>query len=60
MSKDLYTVEIPTILTSMVGKQNIREQIESGVKDLFEVWAHPKLVDKIKVTKPRSKDNGEV
>ncbi len=57
MSKDLYTVQIPNILTSMIGKQNIREQIESGVKTLFEKWAHPELVDKIKVTKPRVKED---
>ncbi len=61
MPKDLYTVQIPAILTALVGKQNIREEIEERTKAFFENWAHPNLVDKIKVTKPRFKeDNGDV
>lgn len=55
MKKDLYLVEIPAILTSMVGKQNIRENIEEATQAIFAVWANPTLVGKIKVTKPRAK-----
>jgi len=57
MSKELYSVTIPTVLANLAGKQNIREQIEDATKALFIEWAHPSLVNKIQVTKPRTKGN---
>ena len=57
MSKELYSITIPTVLANLAGKQNIREQIEDATRALFIKWAHPSLVDKIQVTKPRSKGN---
>ena len=57
MSKELYSVTIPTVLANLAGKQNIREQIEDATRTLFIKWAHPNLVDKIQVTKPRTKGN---
>ena len=58
--KDLYTIEIPNILTRLVGPQNIREQIENATKALFLEWAHPTLVEKIQVRKPRINKQGIV
>lgn len=55
MSKELYSVTIPTVLAELAGTQNIREQIEDATRTLFRGWAHPDLVEKIKVTKPRGK-----
>ena len=55
MSKELYSITIPTVLADLAGKQNIREQIEEATKALFNEWAHPSLVEKIQVTKPRTK-----
>lgn len=57
MSKELYSIKIPTVLANLAGKQNIREQIEDATKALFNEWAHPDLVKKIQVTKPRTKVN---
>jgi len=48
-----YTVQIPEILVKLIGPQNIRTEIEGGVKTMFEDWANPELISKIKVTKPR-------
>ncbi len=48
-----YTVQIPEILVKLIGPQNIRTEIEGGVKLMFEDWAKPELINKIKVTKPR-------
>ncbi len=55
MSKELYSVTIPTVLANLAGKQNIREQIEDATRGLFVEWAHPSLVEKVQVTKPRTK-----
>ncbi len=52
MSTD-YIVKIPEVLTKLLGPQNIRTEIEEGVKLIFEEWANPALVSRIKVTKPR-------
>jgi hypothetical protein len=57
MSKELYSVTIPTVLANLAGRQNIREQIEDATRGLFDEWAHPSLVKKIQVTKPRTKSN---
>ena len=59
MEKDLYLIKIPSVLTSLVGSQNIRGAIQAAVEDIFTVWANPELVKKIQVTKPRCKKNGE-
>ena len=48
-----YTVQIPEILTKLLGPQNIRKEIEEGVKLMFEDWAKPELIKKIKVIKLR-------
>jgi len=48
-----YLVQIPEVLTKLLGPQNIRTEIEEGVKLIFQDWANPELVKKIRVTKPR-------
>ena len=59
IEKTIYMVEIPTILTNMVGTQNIRGALERATILIFEDWARTELLNKIRVTKPRSKDNHE-
>lgn len=59
MEKDLYIVTIPATLTKLFGKQNVREEIERVTKWIFQAWAHPDLVEKIQVTKPRVKKTEE-
>lgn len=51
--KDVYKVSIPSQISTLVGRQNVRKEIEEAVKTLFEEWAHPDLVRKIRVVKPR-------
>ena len=58
MKKDLYTVEIPSILAGLIGKGNVRDRLEASTQAIFVDWALPSLVDKIQVTKPRVKKNG--
>ncbi len=55
MNKTLYTVKIPTILAELVGTQNIREGIEEATREIFSEWAHPDILKRIQVTKPRLK-----
>jgi len=56
--KDLYIVEIPTVLTELTGRGNVRSQLEEAAKSIFIDWAKKSLVEKIQVTKPRVKKNG--
>lgn len=59
MSKELYSVTIPTVLADLTGKQTLRKQIEDATRKLFNEWAHPSLVEKIQVTKSRTKSNAK-
>lgn len=59
MKKDIYAITIPSVLTELFGKGNVRTVIEEEVRATFKDWAHPELVAKIQVTKPRTKKNGE-
>ena len=58
MKKITYIVTIPDVLTKLAGTQNIRGALELAAQVIFKDWAHPSLVEKIQVTKPREK-NGE-
>lgn len=59
MKKEFYVVTIPDVLATLVGKGNVRDRLEEAVKAIFSNWAHPDLVDKIRVTKPRIKRKEE-
>lgn len=59
MKKDLYTVEIPSLLTNLIGKGNMRDRLKEATQAVFADWAKPELVEKIKVTKPRTRNNHE-
>ncbi|KKL89494.1 hypothetical protein LCGC14_1914120 [marine sediment metagenome] len=58
MAKELYTITVPAILADLVGRQNLRENIEKATKEIFSDWASPELIKRIKVTKPRNKREG--
>ena len=58
MKKSTYVVTIPEVLTNLSGAQNVRGALELAARIIFKDWAHPGLVEKIQVTKPREK-NGE-
>ena len=53
MKTEKYQVEIPKVLSDLVGPQIVREQIGSAIHLIFEAWAKDALVARIKVTKPR-------
>ncbi len=48
-----YTVKIPDTITTLVGPQIVRVAIEDAIREVFDEWAKPELVKRIKVTKPR-------
>ncbi|KKM80224.1 hypothetical protein LCGC14_1342070 [marine sediment metagenome] len=58
MKKITYIITIPEVLTKLAGAQNIRGALELAAQIIFKDWAHPNLVEKIQVTKPRER-NGE-
>lgn len=56
MSYTKYNVEVPAVLTDLIGTQNVREEIEKAVVNIFESFAKPELLGRVKVTKPRVRD----
>ncbi len=48
-----YTVKIPDTLTNLVGPQIVRAEIEDALREVFDEWAKPELVKRIRVVKPR-------
>ncbi len=59
MTKTTYIIEIPEEITTLVGIQNIRGALELETILMFKKTFHPDIVEKIVVTKPRTKKNGE-
>ncbi len=48
-----YTVKIPDTITNLVGPQIVRAAIEGAIREVFDEWAKPELVKRIRVVKPR-------
>jgi len=49
-----YTVDIPDVLSQAVGPAKVKAILFEALDSLFEGWAHPALVEKIKITKTRN------